>query len=463
MEWTTFIGRFHPLLVHLPIGFLLLGIVLDVVAKRRRKEQWAEAIEFIYLLGAGSAVAAAICGWLLAIKGGYNDSSLFWHRWLGTGIAVLSTVLYLAKAKSIISNKRVEQGLVVSLFGLLLLTGHLGGNLTHGANYLLEYAPFFNGSSSTSRELALTAKDPEEVQLYHDLVFPILQQKCLSCHNMDKQNGGLNMATVESLQAGGDGGPVLVAQHPEQSELFHRVTMNPKAKEFMPPKGTPLSYREIQLLEWWIASGASFEQTVAEVEVPERVKAFVLEQYGLDTKGKPFTEKMQVAPLAADVLTQLEQAGFKVEPVAENNNFLAVRYTNKSTSPTETVLNYLLQAKEQIAYLDLSGLQLTDESLISVGQLPNLVHLKLEQTPITDIGIQHLEHLKNLELLNLYGTLVSDNSAARIAALPALKKVFLWQTQVTETGISIIHSQRPEIEVVQGIPIAELPNEMLNK
>ena len=60
-----FIGRFHPVLVHLPIGFLLLTVLLEWF---NNDQQYKSLLSIGWLLSAVSAAFAALCGWFLAAE-----------------------------------------------------------------------------------------------------------------------------------------------------------------------------------------------------------------------------------------------------------------------------------------------------------------------------------------------------------------------------------------------------------
>jgi hypothetical protein len=77
---------------------------------------------------------------------------------------------------------------------IIVVTGHQGSNITHGENFLL--APVLHD------DIKRVAKF-EDAMVYADVVHPILQVKCMSCHNSAKAKGQLVMETPELLLKGG--------------------------------------------------------------------------------------------------------------------------------------------------------------------------------------------------------------------------------------------------------------------
>lgn len=94
--------------------------------------------------------------------------------------------------------------------------------------------------------------DPEVVRNFDSRLAPLLSRHCLGCHNASDKKGGLDLSTRAAALAGGDSGPVFVANEPAQSPLWLRTS----AQE-MPPK-TPLSTDELALIKSWIESGAQW-------------------------------------------------------------------------------------------------------------------------------------------------------------------------------------------------------------
>ena len=137
-EILLFIGRFHPLLVHLPIGMLVALAALEMFAWWPRFKNAAASAGFILVLAVPLALITAVCGWLLSLAGGYDDTLLAWHKWLGTVTAVAAVVTAGFFQRGKLFAYRVSLFITVSL---LLAAGHLGGSLTHGSDYLTRYAP----------------------------------------------------------------------------------------------------------------------------------------------------------------------------------------------------------------------------------------------------------------------------------------------------------------------------------
>jgi uncharacterized membrane protein len=134
------IGRFHPLIVHLPIGFILFALIL-MYYPRKDKNLLLPTVQFALLLSTATAFFACITGVTLYNQEGYAFDTVQNHLILGiiTALICLSLYLLVKKYKST-SNPKIHIGSGL-LFLSLTITGHLGGNLTHGETYLTEVLP----------------------------------------------------------------------------------------------------------------------------------------------------------------------------------------------------------------------------------------------------------------------------------------------------------------------------------
>ncbi|MFO0950141.1 MAG: PSD1 and planctomycete cytochrome C domain-containing protein [Isosphaeraceae bacterium] len=109
------------------------------------------------------------------------------------------------------------------------------------------------------------ADDSAALDAFEKTVRPLLVEKCQSCHGAEKAKGGLRLTDRASLLKGGDGGPVLVPNAPEESRLIQAVRYADDLK--MPPK-QKLSAAEVQALERWVAAGAPWPASPATTANP---------------------------------------------------------------------------------------------------------------------------------------------------------------------------------------------------
>jgi hypothetical protein len=70
--------------------------------------------------------------------------------------------------------------------------------------------------------------------------------------------------------------------------------------------------------------------------------------------------------------------------------------------------------------------------------MSNLEKLRLDKNPITDKIINQLAGLKHLEALNLNETNVTETGIEKLKQLPGLKRVYQWNEK-KEVGLNSIH------------------------
>ena len=285
MEFFYFLGRFHVLALHIPIGIIVAIFVLELLARKEKYQHLEAASAFLWVAAAVSAVLTVILGYMHFAEGGFTGPSGAQHRTFGTALGVIISVVALLRASKFAENyKPVYFPAAILMVLLASITGHYGGNLTHGSTYLVEYAP------QPIRSLAGLAprRDPvenlAEADPFLDLVGPMLQLRCSSCHNDDKREGDLILTSFDGLMRGGETGTVVVASRPEFSELLNRITLPPSDESFMPAEGkTPLTDEQVQIIEWWIAAGLPIETTLDEVELAPgaEIEALMRAELGL--------------------------------------------------------------------------------------------------------------------------------------------------------------------------------------
>ena len=183
------------------------------------------------------------------------------------------------------------------------------------------------------------------------------------------------------------------------------------------------------------------------------MKAVLLKLFQLDTEPKPWYETVQVDPLEEPAMRELEIQGFSVDILSGSNPLLDVGVPGSEPISTEQLEN-LLQARNQLTWLNLAGKGLQDDQLSILAQFPNLTRLRLQNNPITDAGVAHLQGLSHLESLNLYGTQITDEALQYIRNMPALQNLYLWQTKVSKEAVAQLQNDLPELEVDMGIEVA---------
>ncbi|MCB0685220.1 MAG: hypothetical protein KDC53_01810 [Saprospiraceae bacterium] len=457
MDILNWVGRFHPALVHLPIGILIIAAVFHWISARRPGWKGTAVVSTLYFFGFLAAAVAAFAGWMLAKEGGYQSDTIFWHRWLGILMVILSFVLWrLNRNTSRITMSWLGVGLI---FGLLLV-GHLGGEMTHGENYMVENAPNFVKKLASYEEGTHypVYNDPDSTLVYADIIMPILEKKCWTCHSNNITKGGLNMEDLEAFLKGGKNGKVIEGTA-TSSELFKRVTLDPESKKFMPPKGNALSYGEIKLLEWWLDSGAPTDKSIASLETPANIQSILLSRYQLDTKPKSYIEKTKVDAVTEETMEKIRQHGFSIRQIAMNNNFVDVGWRDVDSLSVNNEIGILEEIADKIAWLDLGSTNLDDASFKVIGTMKNLVRLKVEDNPVTDAAIKDLSDLKHLESLNLYKTKITDICAADLVNLKELKKLFIWQTEFGDEGSTQLKAALPKVEVIGGYTLNTPPSD----
>ncbi|MEJ0055707.1 MAG: c-type cytochrome domain-containing protein [Bacteroidota bacterium] len=412
-------------------------------------------VRLTWLLGAISATLAAALGYLLSLGGGYNEETLALHMWSGIFLAVLSFACYFLKrdsrASTGLTGKTIYITSVMLVSVLLMMAGHFGGSLTHGSEYLVEYAPKpiqkLAGRSAQSAADRPKVSSLDSAEIFDDAIMPVLNSKCVSCHNKDKSKGKLLLTSYDDLLRGGEDGPGIVPGSPDSSEIYKRITLPHDDKKFMPAEGKkPLTDEQVSIIEWWIKKEAPQKGKITALEPSEEIKEIFEKFYGL---GKYEVQELSAPAPDTAVISDLIRQGFVIRSVAAKGNLLDARVP-EGIAP-EIKMESLLDLKQQVIWLQLTGSGVVDKDLEIVGQLPNLLKLNISRNAISDKGVTHLLGLSKLEYLNLYETNVSDSAVVSLLTLPKLKELYLWQTKVSSAYIDSL-KVRPGLKIIYRSP-----------
>lgn len=131
---SEFIGRFHPLLVHLPIGILLVALLLQWLSQKKNYAVSHAILKLLWALGAASALLSSVTGYLASVHKEYDDTAVALHMWCGITVAAVALFLF-AKIAARQYDAMFKTGAIILLL-LITATGHFGASLTHGSDYL---------------------------------------------------------------------------------------------------------------------------------------------------------------------------------------------------------------------------------------------------------------------------------------------------------------------------------------
>lgn len=441
-EWDAveMFGRLHPLLVHVPIGLLLLLVVLEVAARGERRVRAAFARRVTLVVSAGGAVFASLFGWMLSLGGGYEGELVVWHQCAGFATAAVAVALLILDRWRSAVAYRACLGVGCLAMGI---ASHLGGSLTHGEKYLTEHLPpalkalfGIEGGASAGGDAFSVA------------VRPILESRCMDCHREGKSKGKLRMDIIGGLFSGGTEGPAIVPGNSATSLIIKRITLPEGHDDRMPPEGRDgPTDAEIAVLQWWIDAGAPTNQTIAQLDPPSEVARAIAERAAA-TQAKPVVEaKAQPALSAADAEAAAkrlsEELGIIILPLARGEPWLEANASLAGTNFGDEQLMKLASIGPNLRRLDLTGTGISDAGLAGVSAFPNLESLHVPRTRISDDGLKHLSSLGQLESLNLYGTAVSDSGIGALEGLPLLRRLYLWQTKVSAKAADQLAARLP--------------------
>jgi len=445
-----FLGRFHPLILHFPIVLIILVALLEASRRFTSLKIGETLIKLLLIASALTTIAAIGAGYFLYASGEYSGNLIDQHFWAAaiTGFAVMITLaFYFIQAKTKQYHGLYLAGLVMSMMAVGY-TSHVGGSVTHGQDYLSEHLVLM------TREVNKTDRKTEaEMLVYEDMIAPIFEAKCLSCHNEQKSKGDLLMTSYENLLKKGKSGKLALAiGAPDSSELYNRVVLPVEHEDHMPPEGkTPMTENEIALLKFWIASGAKNNLLINEAKKEETV-APVIEQ--LLPELNRYRMKIEFVNLkteeAQNELYKLAgelNVAINRDHLNEGSFFMLgmkfppSRFTNDSFRKLKPYF-------EVFTKLSLTSSEIDDTGLYYIGQMANLKELYLQKTKLDGSGLVYLQKLKNLEVLNLSFTQVDDKAALDLLKFPSLKRVYLYRSKATKEMVEALNKYRPEVKVL---------------
>lgn len=322
-------------MVHFPIALLAVGALIEAWRLARGKRVISSTTVTCLVLGALAAVVAAGMGWVLA--GDDTGNTLWWHRWMGIATAAVSLVV--AMMVLVTRGKQESRQFIVGLGTIACavmvgITGHFGGEMTHGENYLTEFllpqaeqneaavaksSEKESGDEASSTETVaasdgdagatavtslIAATQPvtpvaaaQKVD-FEKQIKPILQATCYDCHGADEARGNLRLDSPEAILRGGKAGPSVIAHDSEKSQLIRRV-LGLDGKKRMPKGDDPLPAGQIALLKAWVDQGAP----MGKIDLAKVHAVATSQQY----KAPLAPRKVEVPPASGDLTNPVDR------------------------------------------------------------------------------------------------------------------------------------------------------------
>jgi len=432
------VGRAHPLFLHFPIVLFILFIGMVWLSQKNKTDVLYKNIsQWLLLSTAFTAAITALMGLFISKEPGYNEESLQWHKWSGAAVSLLAILWYsfydfISKGKIILASSSLASALV------LLIAGHEGANITHGDGFLL--APIDKNQQPTKPTLG-------EAVVFTDMVKPIFNAKCVSCHNSNKAKGELVMESPALLLRGGKDGPLWDTADVNMSLIMQRLHLPLEEKKHMPPNGKPqLTDEEMAILYNWIKGGADFKVKVVDLAPTDTLRSIA----GNLFKASGEEEHYDFAAASEKTIQELNSNFRTVYPIATGSPAIAVDYFGAAFFKPEQ-LKDLLKIKEQLVSLNLDKMPVTDNDLQTIGQLTALRKLNLSFSKITNDGLSALKGLTHLREIVLGNTDIRKEGLEKILPIKGLQTIYVWNTGISHEDAVQLRKQYASIDIEMGM------------
>lgn len=421
LQW---MGKFHPLALHFPIVFGFLISIYFLFFQNRRISTATEKL--LLAINAIFATVVALFGLLLSLHNGYDADAILWHKWGGIAVALLSWLfIYMLNLKVIYKK-------ILAVLFLIILIGstHKGAQITHGVNALS-----FPKAINPETDNKLTA---DTATVYQLAIAPILNQKCVSCHGIEKTKGDLQLHNPESILSGGESGDVI-----NDGILLKSIHLPQEDENHMPPDGKlQLTAEEKAILRLWVKTGGNF--TLKLNELTESDSLFLL------------VNKYQA------VVNQKASLNFNLPGLEEfNSNYCSVNYLFNGSDEVEVNFfqgaNYnrenikrLEKIKTSIVNLNMQGMPLAKEDLDIIVQFSNLQRLNLNSTKLDINLLEVLKELPNLKSVSICDIDFDADELDKFLDKATFSALHIWNQNTTKEQIEKIIAKYPDINIIAG-------------
>lgn len=297
-------GRMHPFFVHFAVAMVPVALLLEVLHIMRRGSGLAAGVRSLLAVGAIAAAAAVSTGWINAdLERGDADRAIVdpdapsaadarrlgWHRWSGVaaGAGVIALALAAAGASPEGRRRSVVRGGMVAMTGLIMWTGHIGGDLVKGAGYV--FKPLSaewsepnrrTGADSNDGDVASVPvpdpvpapaatpapTDPIALAALESRALEVLEMWCLECHGPERQDAGLQLVPLAKAFEWEPEYWTIFPGDPDGSLSMQRMLLPVEDRLHMPRNGPMLSDEELAAIEDWIAAGAPVDGAIQSMD-----------------------------------------------------------------------------------------------------------------------------------------------------------------------------------------------------
>ena len=421
LQW---IGKFHPLALHFPIVFGFLISIYFLFFQNRRISTVTEKL--LLAINAIFATVVALFGLLLSLHNGYDADAILWHKWGGIAVALLSWLfIYMLNLKVIYKK-------ILAILFLIILVGstHKGAQITHGVNALS-----FPKAVNPETDNKLTA---DTATVYQLAIAPILNQKCVSCHGIEKTKGDLQLHNPESILSGGESGDVI-----NDGILLKSIHLPQEDENHMPPDGKlQLTAEEKAILRLWVKTGGNF--TLRLNELTESDSLFLL------------VNKYQAA------VNQKTSLNFNLPGLEEfNSNYCSVNYLFNGSDEVEVNFfqgtNYnrenlkkLEKIKASIVSLNMQGMPLTKEDLDIIVQFSNLQKVNLNSTGLEISLLESLKTFTKLKSVSISGIDFDETEFDNFLDGAKFASLNVWSQKAGKKQLEKVIVKYPGINIIVG-------------
>ena len=252
MDLNLLVGRFHVVLLHMPIGLVFALGLIEAIRWGTGREWVNGSARVLAPAAAGSAILTAILGYVLVQKGGYTGPTVLLHQYLGflaAGVTTVTAVLLWLALRAPARYLTPYRLSLATALGAITLAGHMGASITHGPEFLAVQA----AAGATEPVSASCAEDSPAT-----VAATVLETKCIKCHGAGVSLGKLRLDQHEyRLRGGSSGTPGLVPGDPAASSIVRAVLLDPKSPKAMPPGPHKLTGEEMVSLIQWVQQGAA--------------------------------------------------------------------------------------------------------------------------------------------------------------------------------------------------------------